>query len=203
MTPSNKLIAIDADGVLVDYNTAYASLWERAFGEKPQLARPDGYHAVDRYRLPQLNPEALAYFEALRDEEFWATVPLIPGASEACEALRERGFQLVCVTALHSRFKSARSRCLAPLGFSFDEVYTTSNVSTVIGMSPKAPLLNQLAPLYFVDDYFPYFSGVARGIQRVLVHRDRYNSPNNSEDARTGTDLHVDSLWDFSQLPSL
>jgi phosphoglycolate phosphatase-like HAD superfamily hydrolase len=33
---NNKIIALDADGVLLDYNLAYASAWQRAFG------RPSG-----------------------------------------------------------------------------------------------------------------------------------------------------------------
>ena len=48
MNTQAKLIALDADGVLLDYNLAYASAWECAFGVRPQLRDPQAYWAIDR-----------------------------------------------------------------------------------------------------------------------------------------------------------
>jgi hypothetical protein len=38
--PMKKIIALDADGVLLDYNFAYAKAWERVFGALPEERNP-------------------------------------------------------------------------------------------------------------------------------------------------------------------
>jgi beta-phosphoglucomutase-like phosphatase (HAD superfamily) len=37
------IIALDADGVLLDYGLAYAGAWERAFGQYPRERDPQAY----------------------------------------------------------------------------------------------------------------------------------------------------------------
>jgi beta-phosphoglucomutase-like phosphatase (HAD superfamily) len=37
------VIALDADGVLLNYHVAYAKAWESAFGEKPKMKDPLAY----------------------------------------------------------------------------------------------------------------------------------------------------------------
>lgn len=43
------VIALDADGVLLDYNLAYAAAWQRAFGFYPRERDRCAYWAVDRW----------------------------------------------------------------------------------------------------------------------------------------------------------
>lgn len=40
---TRPLIALDADGVLLDYSLAYAHLWERAFGYFPKELDKNAY----------------------------------------------------------------------------------------------------------------------------------------------------------------
>ena len=61
----SKIIAIDADGVLLDYNLAYASAWERVFGERPVLKQPDAYWAMERWGVANLQGEALNRFREI------------------------------------------------------------------------------------------------------------------------------------------
>lgn len=84
---ANHLIVLDADGVLLDYNLAYASAWERAFGRYPQLRNHNAYWAKDRWAVEQLEGDSLSTFRTVFDESFWSTLPAIKGALNACHAL--------------------------------------------------------------------------------------------------------------------
>lgn len=189
--------SLDGDGVLLDYNTAYAALWEKVFNVKLTLVRPDGYHAMQRYDLPFLEKDKLEYFNSCKDEEFWSTVPALPGALEACHTLKELGHRLTCVTAVSSKFVEARRHNLEALGFQLDEVLATGT-QVVEGASPKAAVLASLAPDRHVDDYYPYFKGISSSIRRILIHRDHYKSPNLSPEALVHSDEQYGSLRDYA-----
>lgn len=112
-----KTIALDADGVLLDYNTADAHAWQRAFGEFPALKNPNGYGPTDRWSILKLTGEPLDRLQAAFDEHFWSTIPTIAGALQACELLTGAGYELICVNALDERFTQARIRNLQSLEF--------------------------------------------------------------------------------------
>lgn len=188
-------IALDCDGVLLDYSTAYGAAWQRAFGEHPTLQDPHAYWPMDRWDVPRLDGEALQRFRAVFDEEFWSTIPPVAGAVEACNILVTNGYQLVCVTALDDRFAAARTKNLRDLGFPIHHVITTGSDSTV--KSPKAAALSDLKPVAFVDDYAPYMIGID-GIHKALVMRDPVGSPNTAAALAHSDSQHAD-LLDFAR----
>lgn len=61
------LIAIDGDGVLLDYNAAYAKAWHKAFGELPELKNPNAYWALDRWSVRHLEGSDLDLLRAAFD----------------------------------------------------------------------------------------------------------------------------------------
>ena len=176
MNTQAKLIALDADGVLLDYNLAYASAWERAFGVRPQLRDPQAYWAIDRWGVERLAGERLDQLRACFDEQFWSTIPAIAGAVAACQRLSQAGFELVCVSAVQPQYADARLRNLQAHGFPIERVHATSSAGA--GRSPKAAALEQLRPAAFVDDYLPYFQGVPGDMHLALVLRQSGGSPN-------------------------
>jgi phosphoglycolate phosphatase-like HAD superfamily hydrolase len=192
---SRGIIALDADGVLLDYNLAYASAWERTFGNYPKEKDPHAYWAIDRWEVQRLSGEHLDQLRARFDESFWASVPAVSGAVQACCDLREAGFELVCVTALPERFASARQSNLHKLGFPIDRVIATDNVAN--GQSPKAAALHELKPVAFVDDYLPYMVGVHADIHSALIMRAINGSPNSGEHMKAAASTHA-SLLEFS-----
>lgn len=185
-------IALDCDGVLLDYSTAYGAAWQRAFGEHPTLQDAHAYWPMDRWGVPRLAGEALQRFRAVFDEEFWSAIPAVSGAVEACQILESHGYQLVCVTALEPQFASARLKNLTDLGFPIVQVITTDNDASAL--SPKAAALAALKPVAFVDDYAPYLAGVEDGIHKALIVRDPVGSPNTGAALEHSHSQHADML---------
>lgn len=195
----SKTIALDADGVLLNYNLAYASAWERAFGIAPALKNAQAYWAVDRWDVQHLEGEALQRFRASFDRDFWSSVPAMAGAVQACHSLVAAGWELVCVSALKPEFAQARQDNLRQLGFPIERVIATSGaVPGGASISPKAQALAALAPAAFVDDYLPYFQGVSASIHQALVVREPQGSPNTGPGMKAIDSTHAD-LADFAR----
>lgn len=191
----SRIIALDADGVLLDYHLAYANAWQRAFGVYPQENDPDAYWPMDRWAVQRLTGEPLEIFRRSFDELFWAGVPAIEGAVQACHALTNAGHELVCVSALPAKFRGARERNLRQLGFPIETAYATDN--TAGPRSPKADLLHTIRPLAFVDDFLPYLVGVDGDIHSALIMRGANGSPNQGERLALAASQHG-SLLEFS-----
>jgi phosphoglycolate phosphatase-like HAD superfamily hydrolase len=189
---TQQTIAVDGDNVLVDYSVAYANAWKKAFGELPQERDPSAYWPMDRWAVERLTGARLDRFRASFDDQFWATMPAVDGAIEACHLLHEARFRVVCVTALDPQYQAARLRNLRALGFPIDRVVATGAAS--LGASPKAAALAELGPIAFVDDYLPYFQGVKAGIHRALITRQSTGSPNVGAGLDWVDTQHVDLL---------
>jgi len=184
------LIALDADGVLLDFHLGYASAWQRAFGRAPAERDPLAYWPMDRWAVERLDAAQRGQFRAAFDEQFWTTVPAIEGALAACHRLHEAGFELVCVSALELEFEAARLRNLRDLGFPIERVIATGNAPGE--RSPKADAIEALQPMAFVDDYIPYLRGVPAHVHTALVTRAPNGSPNIGPDLALAKSIHPD-----------
>jgi hypothetical protein len=187
---TRPLIALDADGVLLDFHLGYASAWHRAFGHAPAERDPQAYWPMDRWQVERLDGPSRALFRAAFDDHFWTTLPALPGAIDACHRLQQAGFDLVCVSALDLAFESARLRNLRALGFPIERVIATGNVEGA--RSPKADAIDSLQPVAFVDDYVPYMRGVPGHVHTALVLRAPNGSPNTGADMKLAKSLHDD-----------
>jgi phosphoglycolate phosphatase-like HAD superfamily hydrolase len=187
---SRPLIALDADGVLLDFHLGYARAWQRAFGELPAERDAQAYWPIDRWQVDRLQGAPLAHFGAQFDAEFWASVPAIDGAVEACERLYGAGFDLVCVSALDAPFESARLSNLRALGFPIERVVATGR--TVGERSPKADAIDALRPIAFVDDYLPFLRGIDAEVHTALVLRAPHGSPNTGPELALARSIHPD-----------
>lgn len=183
-------IALDADGVLLDYSAAYAEAWAKAFGQRPALRDPEAYWPIDRWAVERLQGERLATFRAAFDENFWSTIPAIAGAVEACQRLADAGYRLVCVSAMEGAFAAARGRNLEALGFPIAEVIATSSDAGPV--SPKAAALAKLQAVAFVDDYLPYHHGIPPSVHKALILRAPGGSPNVGAELANVDSQHTD-----------
>ena len=187
---AKPLIALDADGVLLDFHLGYADAWRRAFGEAPRERDPLAYWPIDRWHVTRLDDAGRAHFRRYFDMQFWETVPAIDGAVEACQRLHDAGHLLVCVSALDSEFEAARLRNLRDHGFPIERVVATGNATSE--RSPKADFIASLQPIAFVDDYLPYFRGVPEGVHRALIMRGPTGTPNTGAELDETHSRHAD-----------
>lgn len=186
----SSIIALDADGVLLDYHQTYARAWSKTFGAMPEIRDPSAYWPIDRYDVRQLEGADLARFRDAFDYDCWATIPAISGALDACHALVAAGHELVCVSAIESRFEVSRLRNLVEFGFPIERV--VASVAVGSGESPKAAALRALRPAAFVDDFLPYLQGVPKEIHTALILREPNGSPNIGENLPWAMSQHVD-----------
>lgn len=187
---AKPLIALDADGVLLDFHAGYAGAWERAFGTRPAERDPLAYWPMDRWEVERLDEARRSHFRRHFDHTFWTTVPAIDGAVEACHRLHDAGFDLVCVSALEPEYETARLRNLRDLGFPIERVVATGNA--VGERSPKADAITRLDPKAFVDDYLPYMRGVPGHVHTALVLRAPNGSPNTGAELALARSVHDD-----------
>jgi phosphoglycolate phosphatase-like HAD superfamily hydrolase len=193
---SKPVLGLDGDNVLLDYCTAYARAWERAFGEHPVERDPAAYWPIDRWSVQRLVGEPLQRFRSCFDATFWSTMAAVDGALEAAHALHDAGFALICVSALEPHFESARLRNLRALGFPIELVVATgADASTG---NPKAAALTQLNALALVDDYLPYLRGLPASVHTALVLRQPNGSPNVGPELASVGSQHAD-LRAFAQ----
>ncbi|HVL09522.1 MAG TPA: HAD family hydrolase [Burkholderiaceae bacterium] len=184
------IIALDADGVLLDYHHAYAQAWAKAFGTLPAMRDPLAYWPIDRWEVRRLSGAELAQFRACFDHQYWSTIPTIAGAVDACHALVAAGYELVCVSAIEAHFQAARLRNLRDGGFPIERVIATANAG--LDASPKAAALSELRPVAFVDDFLPYLRGISSDIHAALVLREPNGSPNTGDDLAWAHSRHAD-----------
>lgn len=193
---TRPILAIDADGVLVDLHAGYARAWRQAFGVTPAERDPLAYWPMDRWAVDPLDAEQRLLLRAQFERpEMWETLPAIKGAVDACLRLHDAGYELVCVTALQSRFQAARLRNLKALGFPIRRVVATGHVEGE--RSPKADAIQALRPVAFVDDYIPYMRGVPTEVHTALVLRAPNGSPNVGDELKLARSVHQD-LADFA-----
>ncbi|WP_119154263.1 HAD family hydrolase [Caldimonas tepidiphila] len=191
--PGSRLVALDADGVLIDYHEGYAQAWERAFGVRPSIKDPLAYHPADFWDVPRLEGARLRQLvERGFTEETWRSMPALPGAAEACRLLRAAGYSLVCVTALRPQLAKARAENLQALGIPVDEVIATGTDGAP--GNPKAAALRKLQPCLFVDDCLPFMQGLPQGIWRALVDVRPNRSPNRDPALEPPHSRHISVL---------
>ena len=188
----SKIIALDADGVLLDYHAAYRIAWFRAFGVLPEIKDSRAYFPMERWDVRILVGHELTHFRSQFDQEFWSTIPPIEGALEACHRFVELGYELVCVSAIESMYEAARIDNLKFHGFPIGRVIATS--SEVQIESPKAKSLRKLNAVAFVDDYAPYMKGIGQNVHKALILRASKGSPNVGENLKLADTTHTSLL---------
>jgi len=166
-----------------------------AFGEPPAVKDPLAYWPQDRFDVSRLVGEELEFFRGHFDEIFWATIPAIHGSVEACNALDEAGYELICVSAFDNKYLAAREENLRNCGFPIGRVIATESGDNIV--SPKSMALKEIQPVAFIDDYLPYLRGIPASVHSALIMRDPNGSPNVGKELELAHSMHAD-LQDFS-----
>ena len=94
------------------------------------------------------------------------------------------------LSALEPRFEAARLRNLRALDFPIEQVIATGNEGSA--RSPKADAVEALGAQVFVDDFLPYFRGVAASVHTALILRAPNGSPNAGPEMALASSTHQD-----------
>lgn len=188
MLETRKIVVLDADGVVLDYNKAVPRVFRKAFGRALPVVRTDAYHAHNVYNLALTKGTSEhVHFYANFVAEDWATMPALEGAVAACHALHAAGFQLICVTSMPPEFAEARERNFRALGLPIEQVVAVGRHGEG---NPKLATIERLAPVAFVDDLASNFAGVGPGVHKALVEYGHFDSPNLALDPTLSNSQH-------------
>jgi phosphoglycolate phosphatase-like HAD superfamily hydrolase len=189
------LIALDADGVLLDYNRAFGMLWCDYFGCELEIVEPKAYHATNFWGVepPDKGHEFWNYF----DHHGWHAMPAMEGAVEACLALAREGHDLVCVTSMPTHRAGERLANLQALGFPIERVIATGSAADA-GANPKKEAIEALCPDWFVDDELRKLKDLAPDICLALVDPGHPDCPNAGQQRRHLA-MTVPSLAEFAK----
>lgn len=170
MKQQPKIIALDCDHVLLDYNKTWGNLYSNFFKKPITIANPDAYYAQEYWGVDWTDrDEELLAFNHHFTLNGWSDMDALDGAIEATHILQDNGYKIFVVTRMPESGEKARSNNLNKLGFKFDSVIGTGNPK--FG-NPKAPYIEALHPDYFVDDMIVNFVGIDKNLRTKFVWLD-------------------------------
>jgi 5'-nucleotidase len=101
-------VILDMDGILADLLTPWLARYNADYGDQLTVAEVTAWdlHTIVRPACGR------AVYQYLRDPDLFRHLPLIPGAQEAVDTLRRRGWDPVIVTAAGSTQHAAKAAWL-------------------------------------------------------------------------------------------
>ncbi|CAF3312395.1 unnamed protein product [Rotaria socialis] len=177
-TNQKPIIALDCDGVLLDYHATFAQIYEKAFGKQLTCVSPKSYYSSTAYDVT-FTPEEQNRFNEVWDAEGWRTMPMLDGALQACNLLHEAGYELICVTAMPACFSDHRLENFLSHGFPINRVISTGYDKENPQNNPKKKIIEALHPVAFVDDLRRNFKDI-QGVHTkfVFIDNEYHDDPN-------------------------
>lgn len=189
-----KLIALDCDGVLLNYNEAFGRVWYALYGELLPIKNPNAYHAENYYGVTLFGAKRQEFYDFF-NRSAWGTMNALPQAIEATQQLRKAGYKIFVVTSIPKAAQEVRHNNLINLGFAVDATIATG--AHIKGVNPKKAYIDILTPDYFVDDLMDNFNNLDSDTELVLIDAKNYDSPNKNFSQPILLHSTHSSLWDF------
>lgn len=195
MADKQKKIALDVDGVLLDFMHSFDEAAEIVLGRKV-VANQDE-NKMDHYHLGKRvgtdDTTAANILEYMQTSGMYARLRALPGAKEAVKAIKDDGYHITIVTALPDNVKEMRLKNLLDvLDLVPDEIYCVG-----MGQS-KAEALKKVNPDVFVDDRIDYLANAP-----YVYHLAWCDQRESQKDHSSQVDVHVHSLaeWVRDHMP--
>ncbi len=155
-----RRIALDVDGVMVDFLPGFEKAFEKVLG-RPAIRVRNAWALEDAYNATSEEIEAV--WQGIADMHIYRELAPLPGAIDALHLLQEEGYELHAVTAIQHRFEADRRDNLRALGFRSSFIHP-------VGDLPKTPVLRQIQPLWFADDQVKHLHAAPFVPHRVWIH---------------------------------
>lgn len=200
----SKIIALDCDGVLLDYIETYQKLYEEMFNVKITPANPRSFNVDKNLGIDWSGREdKQAEFYELFAEKGWKMMNPLPGAIDATKHMVDMGYEIIVVTSMPEEKALDRAMNLRNVGIPFKDVVACGSHSLAKdGVNLKEKHLKKIKPEYFADDLLSNFHNVSHMTKCVFIdwsceNNDAWNT--DKEDKKvTVFDTH-DSLFDFTK----
>lgn len=164
----DKVIFIDVDGVLLDYNRAYAEQFNKVFGTNHQLTEPYAYTYYRMYGIPKLGVDSINKLEASKTEDFWGNIPALSPIDTllTLNSLKAWGWEVIALSKSPTEYTEARRANLVKL---FGDIFL--DVICIGKDGDKADVVNNYAAndKIVVDDFYPYLKNVDTNKVKVIV----------------------------------
>lgn len=171
------LFLIDCDGVMLDYNLAFKQHYEKIYNKVLQLTKPKSYLAADMWGVGNMSKEDYHHFKTESAKlGIWENMPALPDALEFVKEISQY-FTVWCLTSMPTEFEQDRLKNLQSLGFPIEKVIATSRVGKE---NPKKRFVEDLQPMYFMDDLLQNFVDIDHKVKTKFVYLDwkHEDSPN-------------------------
>lgn len=191
-----KIIVLDCDGVLLDYNEAFGRVWQEYYNKELPVFDGSLYHAENYYNLKWSHIDERKKFFNHFNTCGWSIMKDFPQSIEATHLLREAGYKILVVTSMSLSGQAMRHENLTRLGFAIDATIATG--SKINNTNPKKTYIENLNPDFFVDDLLSNFEEINNQTNFVLIDNRASDSPNLITD-RSSILLHSthSNLWNF------
>lgn len=192
-----KIIALDCDDVMVDYNKAWGNMYRKYFNQELSIANAKAYHAADYWGVDWTGrkEESESFFNYFTHNG-WRHMDALDGAVEATHILHDYGYKIFVVTRMPKSGEPARTANLHDCGFKFDAVIGTGHTHI---HNPKKDYIEALKPKYFVDDLIANFTGIDTNKHTKLVWLNIGRDHPENEELRKTHDIDHEhhTLLDF------
>lgn len=154
---TKKIILIDADQCLLDFNQRIADIYESLFGRQPPIKNKDAFKAVNKYDFSNLSPEeSLQLKTACSGENCWKKLPAMPGALDFINR-HKADFDFVILTSMPPEYEEFRRQNLIELGIDFKEIFAVQRIND---SNPKEEKARETKAVFFIDDLVKNFKDI-------------------------------------------
>lgn len=141
---ANKKVALDTDGVLLNFIDQFAQCASQTVG-RPISQQSNLYNLDSRFGL---SPEEVALvWKVFGSSKQWAQLHPLDGAFDAVRQLEKAGYEIHVVTAIPEEFRDDRLGNFSKHGFTPASIHCTAT-----GPQGKIAPLAQVDPFMYVDD---------------------------------------------------
>ena len=190
-----KIILIDADQCLIDFNQGIANIYEKLYGEQPPIKDPYAFKALNKYDFSHLSQEENQRLkDACSGENCWKNLPAMPGAIEFINK-HKADFDFIVLTSMPPAYEEFRRQNLRDLGIEFKEVFAVQRIGDT---NPKEEKARETKAVFFIDDLVKNFQDIHDVPTKMIFLDHKYTDGANDKRDGIRIDYVKNSFEDIS-----